>query len=155
MGRVEGKVALVTGAASGLGLADAQRLAEEGASVVLTDINDAGREAAERIAADTGARTLFLHLDVTDPARWKEVVAETEAQHLQVQTFHHTQTPNITITIIIIIIARLIIPPFDALMDLRNGPIKVNSNIALHKPSPTPPMLFPLHSIYIDHLWIK
>ncbi len=79
MGRVEGKVALVTGAASGLGLADARRLAEEGASVVLTDINEAGQAAADQIAADTGAKTLFLRQDVSDPDRWKDVVAETEA----------------------------------------------------------------------------
>ena len=50
MGRVEGKVAIVTGAASGLGAADARLLAEEGASVVLTDINvEAGESLAQEI----------------------------------------------------------------------------------------------------------
>ncbi len=78
MGRVEGKVALVTGAASGLGKADARRLAEEGASVVLTDIDASGAEVAKTIAEETGAKTLFLQHDVTDPARWAEVVAATE-----------------------------------------------------------------------------
>jgi 3(or 17)beta-hydroxysteroid dehydrogenase len=73
MGRVAGKVAIVTGAASGLGAADARRLAQEGASVVLTDANDAlGRETA---AAIPGA--VFLEHDVRDEARWAEVVAET------------------------------------------------------------------------------
>ena len=42
MGRVEGKVVLITGAGSGLGFADAQRLAEGGASLVLTDVNRDG-----------------------------------------------------------------------------------------------------------------
>jgi 3(or 17)beta-hydroxysteroid dehydrogenase len=73
MGRVAGKVAIVTGAASGLGAADARRLAEEGASVVLTDVNAAlGRETA---AAIPGA--VFLEQDVRDEARWAAVVAET------------------------------------------------------------------------------
>lgn len=73
MGRVAGKVALITGAASGLGAADAKRLAEEGAQVVLTDMNVAlGRETA---AAIPGA--LFLEHDVRDEARWQQVIAET------------------------------------------------------------------------------
>lgn len=50
MGRVQGKVAIVTGAASGLGAADAQRLAEEGAIVVLTDVDASrGKEVAGAI----------------------------------------------------------------------------------------------------------
>lgn len=80
MGRMTGKVALITGAASGLGKADALRLAEEGANVVLTDVNPAGQEVADTIAADTGSETLFLLQDVTDADRWAEVVTETEAR---------------------------------------------------------------------------
>ncbi len=73
MGRVEGKVALVTGAASGLGAADARRLAEEGARVVLTDANASlGRETAATIAG-----ALFFEQDVRDEARWTQVIAET------------------------------------------------------------------------------
>lgn len=73
MGRVEGKVALITGAASGLGAADARRLATEGAKVVITDVQEAlGRETA---AAIPGA--LFLPHDVRDEDRWAAVVAET------------------------------------------------------------------------------
>lgn len=73
MGRVAGKVAIITGAASGLGAADARRLAEEGATVVLTDVDAGlGRETA---AAIPGA--LFLEQDVRDEARWTDVVATT------------------------------------------------------------------------------
>ena len=66
MGRVDGKVALITGAASGLGTADAAILAREGATVVLTDVNgDAGEAAAEAIRG-AGGKATFLALDVAD-----------------------------------------------------------------------------------------
>jgi len=73
-GRVDGKVALVTGGASGLGAESARRLAREGARVVLTDIAaEAGQALADEIAAAGGAGA-FLQQDVTDEARWSEVV---------------------------------------------------------------------------------
>lgn len=73
-GRLTGKVALVTGASSGLGKADALALAEEGATVVLTDIDQKGAQVAAEIAKETGARTLFLEQDVTSESRWQEVI---------------------------------------------------------------------------------
>ncbi|AQA19609.1 hypothetical protein BST95_16580 [Halioglobus japonicus] len=70
MGRVAGKVALVTGAASGLGLAIASRLAEEGASVVLTDVaREAGMAAAAQLP---NAR--FEYLDVTSESAWESLL---------------------------------------------------------------------------------
>lgn len=73
-GRVDGKVALVTGSASGLGAETARRLAREGAKVVLTDLAaDAGQLVADEIAT-AGGTALFLTQDVTDEARWGEVV---------------------------------------------------------------------------------
>lgn len=70
-GRVAGRVAIVTGAASGLGEADAYRLAGEGAHLVLTDINeDDGR----RVAAECGADALFCKQDVGDESSWPVVV---------------------------------------------------------------------------------
>ncbi len=77
--RVKGKVALITGAASGLGKADALALAQEGATVVLTDVNASGAEVAEEIASQTGAKTAFMQQDVCDEARWSEIVEKVEA----------------------------------------------------------------------------
>lgn len=76
MGRVEGKVALITGGAKGIGAATARLLLEEGAKVVLTDIDDAGRAVAEELDS-TGTRIHFLRRDVTDEAQWTEVVEQT------------------------------------------------------------------------------
>ncbi|MDP6705846.1 MAG: SDR family oxidoreductase [Alphaproteobacteria bacterium] len=80
MARVAGKVALITGGASGLGEATARLLAAEGAAVVLTDIQDEKGEAvaAEIRAAGAGAR--YRHQDVTDESLWQEVVDEIVAR---------------------------------------------------------------------------
>lgn len=76
-GRVAGKVALVTGGASGLGAESARRLAREGAKIVLTDLAEAeGHAVADGIAAE-GHAAVFLTQDVTQEARWTEVVDET------------------------------------------------------------------------------
>ena len=76
MGRVQGKVALISGGASGLGLASGRRLAEEGATVILADVDVAGGERAA--AAIDGAR--FMQLDVTDEQRWIELIARLEQE---------------------------------------------------------------------------
>ncbi|TMH04628.1 MAG: SDR family oxidoreductase [Betaproteobacteria bacterium] len=74
MNRVKDKVAIVTGAASGVGKADALLLAAEGARVVLTDINeDAGRELAREI----GDAALFVRHDIAEEDDWKRVIAAT------------------------------------------------------------------------------
>ncbi len=74
MGRVTGKVAIVTGAASGMGKADALRLAAEGAKVVLADMNDADGQA---VADEIGDNALYLHLNVCDEENWKSVISQT------------------------------------------------------------------------------
>ena len=74
MGRVEGKVAIITGAASGMGKADAQLLVKEGAKVVLADLDDAQ---GQIVADELGENAIYLHLDVTDEENWKSVVAQT------------------------------------------------------------------------------
>ena len=71
--RLAGKVAMVTGAASGLGAADAALLAEQGAQVVLTDIDEEGG----RATAEVIAGSIFLPHDVRDEANWISVIDET------------------------------------------------------------------------------
>ena len=75
-GQVQGKVAIVTGGASGIGEACSELLAREGASVAVTDIDELrGPEVVARIKKAGGEAT-FLHHDVTSEPRWIEVVAE-------------------------------------------------------------------------------
>ncbi len=78
MNRVAGKVALVTGAASGLGEAIARMLAREGATVALADINDAaGQKVLAEIEAG-GATGLYVHLDTTREDDWVRAMALVE-----------------------------------------------------------------------------
>ena len=78
-GQVQGKVALVTGGASGIGEAVAELLAREGASVAVTDIDDLkGPEVVAGIKK-AGHEAVFLHQDVTSESRWVEVVTEVES----------------------------------------------------------------------------
>ncbi len=76
MGRVENKVVIVTGAASGLGAADARLLASQGATVVMTDINEA---AGGAIAKEIGAR--FVRHDVADEAGWRGLIEDVVHRH--------------------------------------------------------------------------
>jgi len=76
MGRVEGKTIIVTGAAHGIGKATAQRLADEGASVAITDVDDEAGEAAVDAINKNGGTAQYWSLDVTDEAAVEEVFAD-------------------------------------------------------------------------------
>jgi len=80
--RCEGKLALVTGAAQGLGRAHCIRLAQEGARVLATDINgDGAAETAEIVNAEQGDGTAFaIAHDVTDPAAWDKAIEAAREQ---------------------------------------------------------------------------
>jgi NAD(P)-dependent dehydrogenase (short-subunit alcohol dehydrogenase family) len=77
MSRLTGRVAIVTGAASGIGKATAHRLANEGAIIVLTDINDAAGEEVVEGLRGLGADAVFMHHDVADPDQWQRVIDDT------------------------------------------------------------------------------
>ncbi len=77
MGRMQGKVAIVTGAAKGLGEADARVLAREGARVILTDVDaDNGR----RVAAEIGEAARFVRHDVRNEPEWIALIADVLAR---------------------------------------------------------------------------
>ena len=75
MGQLDGRVGIVTGAASGIGAATARVLAREGAKLVLTDLDDA---AGLALAAEVGG--VYIHHDVTDEAAWPNVVEAAETK---------------------------------------------------------------------------
>ncbi len=86
MGQAQGKVAIVTGGASGIGAACATTLAREGAKVIVTDLDDArGQALVERIAG-AGGEAVFVQQDVSLEENWLEVIqaAEWRFGHLDV-----------------------------------------------------------------------
>lgn len=77
MDRVKGKVAIITGAAKGLGEADARLLAAEGANVILTDVDEAN---GARVAAEIGPAARFVRQDVRSEDEWQALIEGVIAQ---------------------------------------------------------------------------
>ena len=81
MGRLEEKVALISGGARGQGATEARLFATEGAKVVLGDVlDDAGKQVAEDIRRAGGEAT-YIHLDVTEEEDWEQAVAAAESNY--------------------------------------------------------------------------
>lgn len=76
--RMKDKVALISGAASGMGAATARLFAREGATVFVADILDEDGAAVVAAIEKAGGKARYLHLDVTDEAQWQAAVAEVE-----------------------------------------------------------------------------
>lgn len=75
MGRVDDKVALVTGGANGIGRACAERLASEGAKVAVSDLADDVGEAIVGAINNAGGEAIYLHHDVTSESQWQDIIA--------------------------------------------------------------------------------
>ena len=85
-GRLEGKVAVISGGARGMGAAHARRMSREGAAVVFFDLlDDAGERVAEEIRS-AGGRATYLHADVTRGEDWQEVYETAVREHSKVTT---------------------------------------------------------------------
>lgn len=80
-GRVAGRIALVTGGASGIGRACAQRLAAEGSKVLVTDVDDALGESCVAEIRDQGHTADYLHHDVAEEADWEAVTGQLKSAH--------------------------------------------------------------------------
>jgi len=78
MGRLQGKVAIVTGAAKGIGAATAKALAREGAKVVCTDLDEAAGQAIADDIANEGGEATFIRHDVVNEAEWEAVAKRAE-----------------------------------------------------------------------------
>ena len=79
--RLEGKVAIVTGAASGMGAEEARLFAREGAKVVVSDITDDDGLAVVRQIEDTGGDAIYVHTDVTSADSWQSLIDATLAKY--------------------------------------------------------------------------
>lgn len=75
MNRLNGKIAIITGASQGMGEAHARAFVAEGAKVVMTDVNE---QAGQALAKELGSNAVFVKQDVSDAQSWKEVVAFAE-----------------------------------------------------------------------------
>lgn len=99
MKRLEGRVALITGGASGIGKATAFRFIEEGAQVVISDIQDSLGENVAKDLQAKGGEAIYLHHDVASEDSWKEVISKIEAKYGRLDILFNNAGIGDTLTI--------------------------------------------------------
>ena len=88
-GRVEGKVALVTGGASGIGRATALTFAREGAKLVIADMNDEGGHQTVHMITENGGEAIFVQVDVTSTSAVEAMIAKTVETYGRLDCAHN------------------------------------------------------------------
>ncbi|MNH90668.1 NADP-dependent 7-alpha-hydroxysteroid dehydrogenase [compost metagenome] len=129
MGRVQGKVALVTGGASGIGLSAATLLAKEGAKVVIADFNvDAAKEAAVNIKSQ-GGEALGLFVDASKEDSIKEAVEFTVAQYGTITVlFNNVGLTNLQKDLDVV---NIDLDEWDRLMNVNTKSVLIGSRFAI------------------------
>ena len=102
MGRLQGKVALITGAGTGIGRATAQAMAREGASVVVAELNAAAGEQTAQLVHQAGGRAISIVTDVTEPESMKAAVDRAVAEFGALHVLHNNAggSTNIDSTVV-------------------------------------------------------
>jgi NAD(P)-dependent dehydrogenase (short-subunit alcohol dehydrogenase family) len=91
-----GRVAVITGAAHGIGAATARRLADEGATVVVTDVDDAAGKALAADIQDGGGRAEYVRCDVTSAADWQHLARHVDEHHGRLDVLHSNAFAQLT-----------------------------------------------------------
>ena len=90
MARLKAKVAVITGGANGIGRAICERFCEEGAIVIIADMNEA---AGQQVSKTLGAKTSFFQLDVREKNQWYSLMNEVKQKHGKLSTLKCCTSP--------------------------------------------------------------